>query len=97
MLTELFVQTGPKVANDNDKKQIEAMARQQAQLIAGVGQMSQLTVTKDRAITSSLQYADGTVTFNGRKLTLAEFIAPYISVPAQDAPQAVPAPAPQAQ
>lgn len=97
MLTELFVQTGPKVENDNDKKQIEAMARQQAQLIAGVGQMSQLTVTKDNAITSSLQYADGTVTFNGRKLTLAEFIAPYISVPAQDAPQAVPAPAPQAQ
>ncbi|MBQ4797053.1 DUF945 family protein, partial [Pectobacterium versatile] len=56
MITELMVQTAPKASSDDEKKQLEQMARQQAQLMANIGQMSQVTVTKDNAITSSLQY-----------------------------------------
>lgn len=78
MLTELMVQTAPPAGSDDEKKQQATMARQQVQLLANIGQMSQVTETKDNAITAALQYADGVVTFNGRQIPLAEFIAPYL-------------------
>ncbi|WJV55861.1 YdgA family protein [Pectobacteriaceae bacterium CE90] len=81
MLTELMVQVAPKTSSDEEKKQLEAMARQQAQLMASLGQMSQVTVTQNNAITSSLQYSDGMVTFNNQKIPLAKFIAPFITQP----------------
>ncbi|ATZ94488.1 YdgA family protein [Dickeya fangzhongdai] len=87
MITELMVQTAPKASSDDERKQLEQMARQQTQLMANIGQMSQVTVTKDNAITSSLQYSDGTVTFNGRKIPLAEFIAPFITLPSENVPE----------
>ncbi|WP_226052326.1 YdgA family protein [Dickeya chrysanthemi] len=87
MVTELMVQTAAKPGSDAEKKQLEQMARQQAQLMANIGQMSQITVTKDNTITSSLQYTDGTVTFNGRKTPLAEFIAPFITQPEENVPE----------
>ncbi|MGK2889271.1 MAG: DUF945 family protein, partial [Candidatus Malihini olakiniferum] len=49
-------------------------------MLASVGEINQLTVTKDDAITSSLHYADNQVDFNGRKLSLAEFIASFIDI-----------------
>ncbi|AJC66315.1 YdgA family protein [Dickeya zeae] len=87
MLTELMVQIAPKTTTDEEKKQLDQMARQQTQLMANIGQMSQVTVTKDNTITSSLQYSDGTVTFNGRKIPLAEFIAPFITQPSENVPE----------
>ncbi|ACS85693.1 YdgA family protein [Musicola paradisiaca] len=84
MITELMVQTAPKATSDEQKKQTETMARQQTQLMANIGQMSQVTVTQNNAITSTLQYADGLVTFNARKIPLAEFLAPFISIPTQE-------------
>ncbi|NKI72859.1 DUF945 domain-containing protein [Dickeya sp. CFBP 2040] len=87
MITELMIQIAPKATSDEEKKQLEQMARQQTQLMANIGQMSQVTVTKDNTITSSLQYNDGMVTFNGRKIPLAEFIAPFITLPAENVPE----------
>ncbi|MCV9877405.1 YdgA family protein [Brenneria izbisi] len=90
MLTELMVQAGPQGKTDEEKKQAVAMAQQQAQMMAGIGQMNQISVTRDNAITSSLQYADGQVDFNGNKMTLGEFIAPFISLPSEDKDEAQP-------
>ncbi|MCL2895768.1 YdgA family protein [Brenneria tiliae] len=90
MLAELMVQAGQQQpANDEEKAQAEKMALQQAQMMASIGQMNQVTVTKDNAITSSLQYADGQVDFNGNKMSLADFIAPFITIPGEsdEAPQ----------
>ncbi|MFC3395605.1 YdgA family protein [Brenneria rubrifaciens] len=89
MLAELMVQAGPQPANEEEKKQATAMARQQAQMMASIGQMNQISVTKDNAIISSLQYADGQVDFNGNKMPLANFIAPFVGLPDEsgEAPQ----------
>ncbi|RLM26917.1 GTP-binding protein [Brenneria alni] len=81
MLAELMVQAGQPPANDAERAQADKMALQQVQMMAGIGQMNQITVTKDNAITSSLQYADGQVDFNGNKMPLADFIAPFITIP----------------
>lgn len=90
MLAELMIQTGPQPATDEEKKQVADMAQQQVQMMAGIGQMNQLSVTKDDAITSSLQYADGQVDFNGNKMSLAEFIAPFIGLPAESGEESQP-------
>ncbi|QRN36140.1 YdgA family protein [Pectobacterium brasiliense] len=95
MLAELMVQAGPKPANDEEQKQATEMAQQQAKMMAGIGQMNQLSVTKDNAITSSLHYADGQIDFNGNKISLADFIAPYFSVPTEEGEESLPG-APQA-
>ncbi len=107
MVAEGIVQAGGQAQSDQEREQLVASAQEQVKMLASVGEMNQLTVTKDEAITSSLHYADNQVEFNGRKLSLAEFIAPFIDIPsdegdegddaepeAQDAPVAVP---PQAQ
>ncbi|WP_317177876.1 YdgA family protein [Pectobacterium sp. HCp5_1] len=90
MLAELMVQAGPKPANDEEQKQATEMAQQQAKMMAGIGQMNQLSVTKDNAITSSLHYADGQIDFNGNKISLADFIAPYFSVPTEEGEESLP-------
>ncbi|MBN3188825.1 YdgA family protein [Pectobacterium brasiliense] len=95
MLAELMVQAGPKPANDEEQKQATEMAQQQANMMADIGQMNQLSVTKDNAITSSLNYADGQIDFNGNKISLADFIAPYFSVPTEEGEESLPG-APQA-
>ncbi|MEE3649275.1 MULTISPECIES: YdgA family protein [unclassified Brenneria] len=92
MLAELMVQAGPQPANEEERTQANQMALQQAQMMASIGQMNQLTVTKDDAITSSLQYADGQVDFNGNKMPLADFIAPFIRIPGEE--ESLPAPPP---
>lgn len=107
MLAEGIVQAGGQAQSDQEREQLVTSAQEQVKMLASVGEMNQLTVTKDDAITSSLHYADNQVEFNGRKLSLAEFIAPFIDIPsdegdegddaepeAQDAPAVVP---PQAQ
>ncbi|KHS66152.1 GTP-binding protein [Pectobacterium brasiliense] len=90
MLAELMLQAGPKPANDEEQKQATEMAQQQAKMMAGIGQMNQLSVTKDNAITSSLHYADGQIDFNGNKISLADFIAPYFSVPTEEGEESLP-------
>ncbi|MEQ9879132.1 YdgA family protein [Pectobacterium aroidearum] len=90
MLTELMVQAGPKPANDEEQKQATEMAQQQAKMMASIGQMNQLSVTKDNAITSSLHYAEGQIDFNGNKIALADFIAPYFSVPTEQGEESLP-------
>ncbi|MFE8154256.1 YdgA family protein [Brenneria goodwinii] len=81
MLAELMVQADKQPATDEEREQATNMALQQANMMASIGQMNQITVTKDGAITSSLQYADGQVDFNGNKIPLADFIAPFIGLP----------------
>ncbi|KFX07461.1 GTP-binding protein [Pectobacterium betavasculorum] len=90
MLAELMVQAGPKPANAEEQKQATEMAQQQAKMMADIGQMNQMSVTKDNAITSSLHYADGQIDFNGNKVTLAEFIAPYFSIPTEEGEESQP-------
>ncbi|PWD67662.1 YdgA family protein [Pectobacterium parmentieri] len=90
MLAELMIQAGPKPANDEEQKQATEMAQQQAKMMADIGQMNQLSVTKDNAITSSLHYADGQIDFNGNKIPLADFIAPYFAVPAEEGEESLP-------
>ncbi|MGM3173224.1 YdgA family protein [Dickeya lacustris] len=87
MISGAIVLTTPKSASDEEKKQIAQMASQQAQLMANIGQMSQLTVTKENAITSQFSYSEGVVTFNGRKIPLSEFIAPLIHQQSETAPE----------
>ncbi|MEC5318789.1 YdgA family protein [Brenneria populi subsp. brevivirga] len=83
MLAELMVQTGKQPATDEEKEQVRKMALQQANMMASIGQMNKVTVTQDNAIVSSLQYADGQVDFNGNKMPLSDFIAPFIGLPAE--------------
>ncbi|SLM63101.1 MULTISPECIES: YdgA family protein [Dickeya] len=87
MISEAIVQVAPKASSDEEKKQTAQMARQQAQLMANIGQMSQLTVTKDNAITSLLHYSDGVVTFNDQKIPLSNFVAPLINQHSESAPE----------
>lgn len=90
MLTELMIQAGPKPANAEEQKQAADMAQQQVKMMADIGQMNQLSVTKDNAITSSLHYADGQIDFNGNKISLADFIAPYLSLPTEQGEESLP-------
>ncbi|RRO03931.1 YdgA family protein [Pectobacterium aquaticum] len=90
MLTELMVQSSPKTANAEEQKQLEDMAKQQANMVAEIGQGNQLSVTKDNTITSSLHYADGQIDFNGNKIALADFIAPYFSIPTEEGEESLP-------
>lgn len=90
MLTELMVLSAPKTANAEEQKQLEDMAKQQVAMMAEMGQANQLSVTKDNAITSSLHYADGQIDFNGNKIALADFIAPYFSVPTEEGEESLP-------
>ncbi|QTF08368.1 YdgA family protein [Brenneria izadpanahii] len=90
MLAELMVQADKQPANDEEREQAGKMALQQANMMASIGQMNKLTVTKDGAITSSLQYADGQVDFNGNKIPLADFIAPLIGIPGEDGEESLP-------
>ncbi|WCG84884.1 YdgA family protein [Pectobacterium sp. A5351] len=90
MLTELMVLSAPKTANAEEQKQLEDMAKQQVTMMAEMGQENQLSVTKDNAITSSLHYADGQIDFNGNKISLADFIAPYFSVPTEEGEESLP-------
>lgn len=76
MLAEGIVQAGGQAQSDQEHQQLISSAQEQVKMLAGVGEMNQITVTKDDAITSSLHYADNQVEFNGRKISLAEFIAP---------------------
>lgn len=80
MLAEAMVQVGGQPQSDEERKQLTASALEQVKLFAGIGEMNQMTVTKDDAITSALHYADNQIDFNGRKLTLAEFIAPFTGI-----------------
>lgn len=85
MLTELMVQSESKQSTTEEEKQkANNEAMQRAKMFASIGQMNHLSVTKDNAITSSLQYADGQVDFNGQKMSLDEFISPFISLPAEE-------------
>lgn len=81
MLAEAMVQAGAQPRTDEERNQLTNSALEQVKLLAGVGEMNQMTVTKDGAITSALHYADNQVDFNGRKLSLAEFIAPFTDIP----------------
>ncbi|MBA0179127.1 YdgA family protein [Pectobacterium carotovorum] len=90
MLAELMVQAGPKPANDEEQKQLADMAKQQVEMMAQIGEGNQLSVTKDNAITSSLHYAYGQIDFNGNKIALADFIAPYFSVPTEQGEESLP-------
>lgn len=78
MLAETMVQIGGQPTSDEERKQLTASALEQVKLFASIGEMNQMTVTKAGAITSAFHYADNQVDFNGRKLSLAEFIAPFI-------------------
>ncbi|MDX5626869.1 MULTISPECIES: YdgA family protein [unclassified Brenneria] len=84
MLAELMVQAEKPSVNADEQEQAREMALQQANMMASIGQMNSVTVTKDNAITSSLQYADGQIDFNGHKISLSDFIAPFIGLPAED-------------
>ncbi len=90
MLTELMVQSGPKTTNAEEQKQLADMAKQQVEAMAQIGEGNQLSVTKDNAITSSLHYADGQIDFNGNKIPLADFIAPYFSIPTEEGEESLP-------
>lgn len=90
MLSELMLQAGEQPATEAEKTQLAAVAQAQVKGLANIGEMNRMTATKDNAIVSSLHYADGQVDFNGNKMSLAEFIAPFIVVPA--APGEEPAP-----
>lgn len=84
MLAELMVQAEKQPIAVEEQEQARKMALQQASMMASIGQMNKVTVTKDNAITSSLQYADGQIDFNGNKMSLSDFIAPFIGLPAED-------------
>lgn len=84
MLAEGVVQAGGQAPSEQEQQQLIASAQQQVKMLASVGEMNQITVTKDDAITSSLHYADNQVDFNGRKISLAEFIAPFIDIPTDE-------------
>lgn len=84
MLTEGIVQAGGQAQSDQERQQLIASAQEQVKMLASVGEMNQMTVTKDNVITSSLHYADNQIEFNGRKVSLAEFIAPFIDVPTDE-------------
>ncbi|POE06156.1 YdgA family protein [Pectobacterium odoriferum] len=90
MLAELMVQSGPKTTNAEEQKQLADMAKQQVEAMAQIGEGNQLSVTKDNAITSSLHYADGQIDFNGNKIALADFIAPYFSIPTEEGEESLP-------
>lgn len=70
----------------------EKLANQQVKGFAAMGQMFRITTLEDNNITSSLQYANGQVTLNGKTMSLEEF-AGMFGAPTLD----IPAPAPQAE
>lgn len=50
------------------------LAQQQVQGVAAMGQMFRITTVEDNTISTSLQYANGQVTLNGKKMPLEEFV-----------------------
>ncbi|MGL9733877.1 MAG: DUF945 family protein [Symbiopectobacterium sp.] len=54
MLAEGIVQAGGQAQSDQEHQQLIASAQEQVKMLASVGEMNQITVTKDDAITSSL-------------------------------------------
>lgn len=64
------------------------LAKRQVNGMAAMGQMFRITTLKDNTIGSSLQYANGQVTLNGKKMPLEEFVGMFgmASLPMPDAP-----------
>ncbi|WP_017346096.1 YdgA family protein [Pantoea sp. A4] len=76
MATEVMHQVG--LAEGYNADDAQKMADQQVKGLAAMGQMFRLTQQKDDNITTSLQYANGQVTMNGDKMTLAQFMSRYM-------------------
>jgi uncharacterized protein YdgA (DUF945 family) len=75
----------------------EKLASQQVKGLAAMGQMFRITTQQDNNIQSSLQYSNGQVSLNGKKMPLTDFVGmfgvPDVAIPA---PQSeAPAPVPQ--
>ncbi|MFZ4833783.1 YdgA family protein [Rouxiella sp. Mn2063] len=72
MATELTTQAGR--LQGYDAEQAGALAKQQVQGLAAMGEMFKLTTLKDDAISSELHYADNQINLNGQKMTLQDFV-----------------------
>ncbi|MCS2171294.1 YdgA family protein [Scandinavium sp. TWS1a] len=74
----------------------EKLASQQVKGLAAMGQMFRITTQQDNNIQSSLQYSNGQVSLNGKKMPLADFVGmfgvPDVAIPApqSDAPSTAP-------
>ncbi|MCG8707754.1 YdgA family protein [Brenneria sp. 4F2] len=90
MLAEFLLQQSKQSDSAEGKEMARKMAAQQAELIANISQENKATVTQDNAIVGSLQYADGQVDLNGDKISLSEFIAPFIGIADEDDDDAQP-------
>lgn len=55
----------------------EKLAKQQVNGLAAMGQMFRITTLEDNTIGTSLQYANGQVTLNGKKMPLDEFVGMF--------------------
>ena len=71
MATELMTQAGLLEGASQDEA--AAQATQQVQGLSAMGKMFHITTTENDVIGSSLHYADGKVTLNGRTMTVEEF------------------------
>ena len=59
------------------QEQAAELAKQQVNGMAAMGQMFRITTLEDNTIGTSLQYANGQVTLNGKKMPLEEFVGMF--------------------
>ena len=76
---DMAVEFMTQVARLEGYQQDEAakLANQQVKGLAAMGQMFRITTLEDNTIGTSLQYANGQVTLNGKKMPLDEFVAMF--------------------
>ena len=76
---DMAVEFMTQVARLEGYQQDEAakLANQQVKGLAAMGQMFRITTLEDNTIGTSLQYANGQVTLNGKKMPLEEFVAMF--------------------
>lgn len=85
MAVELMTQVAKLEGYQPDEA--EKLAKKQVDGVAAMGQILRLTQLKDNTITTSLQYDNGQVTFNGNKMSLEEFVGMF-ALPALPVPGA---------
>lgn len=76
---DMAVEFMTQVAKLEGYQQDEAakLANQQVNGLAAMGQMFRITTLEDNTIGTSLQYANGQVTLNGKKMPLDEFVGMF--------------------
>ena len=76
---DMAVEFMTQVARLEGYQQDEAakLANQQVKGLAAMGQMFRITTLEDNTIGTSLQYANGQVTLNGKKMPLEEFVGMF--------------------